>query len=194
MTEAQPKPLRLFVAIFAPEPVRTAAAAVQEALRGKGDVRWVRPEHLHLTLKFLGPIPAGQVDPLAEALQKTANTFSTFVLKSGAVEAFPNSRNPRTLWLGLGGPEASSLVDLAAAVEAALVPLGVAAEARPYRPHLTLGRVRSPRGIGDLATRLREVPPPAPVSWPVREVELVQSMLGPAGSEYTSLSLAKLRQ
>jgi RNA 2',3'-cyclic 3'-phosphodiesterase len=182
-----PEVFRLFIAVPAPPAVRTAAAAAADRLRGTGDVRWVSPDRVHLTLRFLGDTPAGQVPALLEALEKSANRFSRFVVELGDVGAFPNGRKPQTLWLGVRG-EAERLVRLAAEVDRALGELGIPPEGRAFRPHLTIGRVRSPRGLAELAARLQEEGRRgSSVEWPVTEIHLVRSVLQPAGPLYTPL-------
>jgi 2'-5' RNA ligase len=183
--------VRLFVAVPAPEAVRTAAVGVMERLRGAGDVRWVRPELLHLTLKFLGATPAEKMPAIAQILEENANKFSRIVVELGGAGAFPNERRPQTLWLGLSGEGASSLGRLAEGIERGLEPLGFAREQRAFRPHLTIGRVKSPRGQAELSQRLRQVAAagsePSRVEWPVEEIQLIRSDLRPAGPEYTVL-------
>src|SRR2546421_7620858 len=96
----QPESVRLFVAVSTPAEVREAAAEVVSRLRGAGEVRWVSPERLHLTLKFLGETPADRVAGIAGALEKSANKVSRFVVDLGGAGAFPNARKPQTVWLG----------------------------------------------------------------------------------------------
>lgn len=184
-----PKPLRLFVAVPAPPGVREAAAGVIARLRGEGDVRWVAPELLHLTLKFLGPTPPERVPQIEAALAKNSNSFSRFVVELERLGAFPNARRARTIWLGLRAP--AELERLAQAVDEAVHPLGFPREERAFRPHLTLGRVKSARGLAGLARALEELPAaglPAAEPWPVEEFHLVRSDLRPAGPVYTVLA------
>ena len=188
-------PLRLFVAVFAPELVQEAAEQAVARLRGRGHVGWVARERLHLTLKFLGPTAPEQVAQLQEALQETANRFLHFVVKSGSVGAFPSVRKPQTLWLDVGGEALDTLVALGTAVDEAVHALGFPREARAYRPHLTIGRVRSPRGLADLAREIQQAArePAESVPWPVDELCLVRSDLRPAGPEYSILCRFPLR-
>jgi RNA 2',3'-cyclic 3'-phosphodiesterase len=183
---AATKPLRLFVAIPTSEAVRASAAGVIERLSGEGDVRWVATDLLHLTLKFLGSTPSEKVSALRKELEKTANNFSPFVVELGGAGAFPNLRRPQTVWLGVVG-DLERLSALAGAVDRALQPLGFEPESRPFRAHLTIGRVRSPRGLGGLAARLQEAQTPAVSAWRIDRIQLVRSDLRPIGPEYTSL-------
>lgn len=186
MTEQSTRPLRLFIAIPTPPAVRDAATAVTNRLRGKGDVRWVTADRLHLTLKFLGDTSPEKVSVLAEILRERANNFSPFVVELGDVGAFPNPRKPQTIWLGV--EQGEELSRLAEEIEQAACKLGFGREAKAFRPHLTLGRVKSPRGLGDLAAELRAAAGSSTrIAWPVEEVELIRSELLPSGPRYTVL-------
>jgi RNA 2',3'-cyclic 3'-phosphodiesterase len=185
---AAERDLRLFVAIHAAPAVKDAAEAVIGRLRGAGHVGWVTRERLHLTLKFLGSTPPDKVPELRAALAKNANAFSRFVVYSSGVGAFPNLRKPQTVWLGVDD-QPGRLGDLAEGVDRAVQPIGFEREMRPFRAHLTLGRVRSPRGLAELAHKLRAAAgePPQRAAWPVDEYLLVQSVLRPSGPDYTIL-------
>jgi 2'-5' RNA ligase len=186
--------LRLFVAVPAPPVVRAAASSVIERLRGSEEVRWVAPELLHLTLKFLGSTPSEKVEGISAALTEKANRFSRFMVELGDAGAFPNLRRPQTIWMGVGG-DVRALERLAEAVEQALVPLGFPREKRGFRPHLTIGRVKSSRGLPELARRLLGSAARAElesVPWPVEEIHLVQSVLKPSGPEYTPVRVFRL--
>jgi 2'-5' RNA ligase len=190
------EPLRLFIAVPAPETVRASAAAVAEALRGRGDVRWVTPERLHLTLKFLGTVEPEKVEGIRSSLAKTANGFSSFVIDLTGPGAFPNPRRPQTLWLGVGGEGNASLASLAEAVDAAMSEHGCAREDRPFRGHLTIGRVRSPTGLPALSRALKEQIErgrPQEGIWPVGHFELVRSDLRPDGPVYTTIDTFGLK-
>lgn len=182
-----PESLRLFMAVPAAPAVRSAAGKILQSLRGRGDVRWVTPERLHLTLKFLGETPGERMPEIIAALEKSSNKFSPFVVELRGVGAFPNLRKPQTIWLGIGRGE--RLADLAETVDGTLHVLGFEREKRAFRPHLTLGRLRSLKGGRELTQALEaaQADPAGPVEWPVTEVQLVQSVLRPSGPEYTVL-------
>lgn len=178
---------RLFIAVPTPQPVRDAARAAIDALRGLGDVRWVTPERMHLTLKFLGAVPEAELPEIMDVVSKNANTFSPVVVDLSRVSAFPNVRRPQTLWLGLDGEGTAILTALAEDLDRRLEPLGFPREKKAFRPHVTLGRVRSPRGLAELASGLTKMPAAAPISWRMNELQLVRSVLGPSGPDYTVL-------
>ena len=195
MTRAKPwvRPVRCFVALPVPPPVRERAAEVMTALKAGGpDVKWVEPANLHLTLKFLGEAPEGQVPDLVRALEEACAGRPAPRLEITVPGAFPDARRPRVVWLGLAG-DLTPLAELAAAVERALAPLGYPPEDRPFRAHLTLGRVRRPRkggGQPDTRSLSRDL---AGRDWAggpeftVDRVVLMQSTLTPRGAVYQPL-------
>jgi len=185
---------RLFVAVRAPVEVREYASRVVGPLRPYGDVRWVPSDRLHLTLKFLGATPIDLIPDVCESLSKTANVFSSFVVELPSIGAFPDAHRPRTVWLGIEPPEQVS--KLAMEIDRAAGRLGFEREQKPYRAHLTLGRVKSPRGIGALATALDRANRSIgePVQWRIRRMELIRSNLHPSGPEYTTVQRFLLRQ
>jgi len=192
-TEQRGGPLRLFIAVAAPPAVRVVASQVMDRLRGRRDVRWVTPDRLHLTLKFLGDTSAEKLPALAEILEERANTFSRFVVELGDVGAFPSLRKPQTVWLGVG--RAEELTRLAEEIDRAVSKLGFEREARAFRAHLTLGRVKSPKRLGELAEALQaSTGSSTQIDWPVDEVELIRSELRPSGPLYTILHRFPLRR
>ncbi|MGQ9779136.1 MAG: RNA 2',3'-cyclic phosphodiesterase [Bacillota bacterium] len=175
--------LRLFVAIWLPEPLARAAAARLEELRqGSRGIRWVRPEQLHLTLKFLGETPRAELPQLFSALAGVAAATRPFSLSLAPGGVFPPGGPPRVIWLGVTPEE--ELAVLAARVEEALVPLGHPPEKRPFRAHLTLGRAE-PGAIFDRVLLGRALAGGPAV---VGRLSLVQSVLRPQGPVYTTLA------
>lgn len=177
-------PIRAFFAVELDESTSHAAAALVQTLRESphGDrVRWVRQEALHVTLRFLGDIAPEQVAPLARAAGVEVAALAPFALTLGAVHLFPPSRRPRVVALEMG-PE-QPLRELAAAVERAAAAEGFAPEPRPFRGHLTLGRVK---GSGR-APATRGLAAPADSVCPVEQIVLFRSELTPSGSRYTPL-------
>lgn len=180
---------RLFVAIDLTERTRGVVRAAQAAARDAGfAARWIEPSSAHLTLKFLGDTDHTLVAPLCATLRGIGAHHSPFSLRTGSVGAFPNERHPRVLWLGLAG-DLAPLLAVQRAIDTALVPLGFPREARPFRPHLTLGRPREGGAmppIGALATAQGALGAVA-VSFPVTSILLIRSELGRGGARYTTL-------
>jgi 2'-5' RNA ligase len=134
--------LRLFVGVPLPPDVVSRAAVLLSRLAASGaPVRWTDPRRLHLTLAFLGgAVPEDRVPAIAAALDRACHGRAPVVVDCGGLGRFPPAGRPRVIWLGLthGGP---ALVHLQAAVADALEPLGFPREARPWLPHVTLGRL-----------------------------------------------------
>jgi 2'-5' RNA ligase len=187
--------MRLFLAIPAPPHVQAHASLLVEELRGAGDVRWIRPELLHLTLKFFGEVPEERAEELVKTFSGLANTGANFVLECGGIGAFPTLRRARTIWLSIGGKGAARLAALAERIESTAETLGFKREERRFQPHLTLGRVRGPRGLPELSRRLERLTAAEtePIPWPVRSFHLIRSELKPAGPIYTSLQEIELK-
>jgi 2'-5' RNA ligase len=174
--------IRAFVAIDLDAEARRAAAGWLAQLRAGSDVsavRWVRPEALHVTLRFLGNVAASRVEAIARAVGAEVARIAPFELALGTPKLFPSPRRPRVVALELE-PEAP-LAELAAAVERGVVAAGFEAEARRFRAHLTLGRIR-----GDRAPALGAASAPA-ARFRVGEAVLFRSDLSPSGSRYTPL-------
>jgi len=187
--------IRSFVAIeLPPDALDYCEEATIRAKRLLGSaesaVRWVRPEGIHITLKFLGSVPGDQVPELARRLTATLANQPVFSLTIHGLGVFPNPRSPRVVWLGLEG-DLAALDQAQQRVEEATEPLGYPREKQPFRPHLTLGRVREGMSSEDLAEigRLaREWPEGSGVSFAATAASLMRSNLGRGGSRYTRLA------
>ena len=182
--------MRCFVAIDPPASVRQAIAGVQERVRaaaGAIDVRWVDPAAVHVTLKFLGEVAEARIPGVVAALRTLAADTAPLPLAVGGVGAFPSPRRARVVWVGMpaGAPD---LARLAGGVDRALAPLDFVPEARPWRAHLTVGRVRSPRGLGRLAAAIEGAARAEIGAWTAREVVLYQSHLRPTGAVYEAVA------
>jgi 2'-5' RNA ligase len=175
------------VAVLLPEAVRATLAAVIQRLRANArGVGWVAADNLHLTLKFLGRVEPARLEQVVTALAAVAASSSPFDLAVRGLGAFPSPSRPRVLWAGLAGG-ASELALLAARVEAALGPLGFPPEERPFSAHVTLGRVREPRGDPALAAALAAGASRELGAFRVDRVVLMRSDLSPRGARYTPL-------
>lgn len=148
--------VRTFVAVEIPSEVQVAAAKVIASLKDTpARVRWVEPHTLHWTLQFLGDVDLRDVPAVCDQVAKAVAPLAPFDVAAHGVGAFPDVNRPRTLWIGMQeGTE--EMVVLHDALGAALGQIGFRAEARRYRPHLTIGRVRGGAGMEDLAARLAE--------------------------------------
>jgi 2'-5' RNA ligase len=179
--------IRAFIAVPATDEIKKLVGEVEGRLRGGGaDVKWVEPKNVHITLKFLGNIDQPDVDNLTESLPGALTGASAFDITVSGCGTFPSGRRPRVVWIGLADGK-ERLVDLASAVEEICASLGFAKEKRPFRPHLTIGRVR--RGSGALPDLAEQVSGVRfnPLKLKVEGVNLVRSKLSPQGPTYTVL-------
>jgi 2'-5' RNA ligase len=183
--------LRSFVAVEIPAEIQSALASssapLQKALP-KPLVRWVAPQNVHLTLKFLGDVSSANLQRLAEALKVEAVAHEIFTISVGGLGAFPNPRRARVIWIGLDAPAA--LLTLLRGVEAVTSRLGFASEERPFSPHLTIGRVgQDVSGIElqRIRNALEGTSIGALGTFRVDAVQIFKSDLQPGGSVYTHL-------
>jgi 2'-5' RNA ligase len=190
---------RTFIAVELDEEVKGALQGLQDRLREQvspRSVRWVRVEGIHLTLKFLGDTPVGRIDEIQAALAQAATEARPFSFTVGGLGCFPNTRQPRVVWVGLQ-EVTGTLARLRDSVEAHVAPLGFPTERRPFSPHLTLGRVQrhasksEVREIGEVvaASAIGTVGQMAATA-----VSYIKSDLRPSGAVYTTLFEAKLKE
>ena len=192
--------VRVFVALDLPSRAKEALRATVNALEPEfaPGVRWVDPGGIHLTLKFLGNVDSHVVDGLLQAMEHSAREFgqNSFHLNLSGLGVFPNSREPRVLWAGVDG-DLENLKRLQNLADQHISDLGFAREHRPFRPHLTIGRVRDQvlsgerRKIGEVLQRAT-LPPTD--TWEVKEVHLIRSTLTPGGAIYDSIGMSSLSQ
>jgi RNA 2',3'-cyclic 3'-phosphodiesterase len=179
--------IRSFVAIELTSNAKEFLAATIQQLRPDGpDVKWVRPEAMHLTLKFLGSVNRDLIPELERSLEPVFRRRKPFEVAIRAIGAFPSPSAPRVVWAGLADPS-DALIALAAAVEEVVEPLGFPREKRPFRPHLTIGRVKSPRRSPQLANAITTRWGLKGPSFQADHAILFQSILKPAGAEYIPL-------
>lgn len=196
MIEQHSDDVRLFVACEVPEDVKQSIGGLIDNLRGRSgnSVRWIRPEGVHVTLKFLGEVPSRKLPAIKIALQEAVVRHSPFNLEFSNIGTFGGREGLRIMWVGIAG-DVLRLEALVRDVNLALSVVGFEPERRPFRPHLTLGRVRD-----DVGTRQRaeievevgktEVPQ---VSWRTAQVSLMRSRLTRTGAQYDVVATFPLR-
>lgn len=179
--------VRTFICLQLPAFARDRLASTQQRLRESGaQVSWVRLQNVHLTLKFLGSVPADRLQDVVEAVQRAVIPASSIPLELSMLGCFPNRRAPRVVWAGLKQcPE--ELKKLQKRVEKELVATGFPAESRPFSPHFTLGRVRSGRNIRKLLAAMQSERLD-PLRFEVAEVVVMASRLHPSGALYTPIA------
>ena len=189
--------IRTFVAIEIPELLKAKLDRSVEALRSSvvGDlVRWVRPDSMHLTLKFLGEIEQLQVNAIEQILDRIAGGFSEFGLEMAGFGCFPNKKRPRVIWVGFDAA-ASELLRLQAELTGRLEVIGFEGDRWDYHPHMTLGRVRKELSAADsriLSDWAKEAQIETVGKFQVESISLIHSVLEPGGAVYTRLHSAGL--
>jgi 2'-5' RNA ligase len=188
--------LRAFIALELPAHVCDAIQKQTTRLRqtlGSDFIRWVPTRNMHLTLKFLGDTAASHLDFLKQMLLREADLHPQFDMQLGGVGSFPNSRNPRLLWIGIHAP--SDLASLQRGIEAGASRLGYKPEERAFSPHLTIGRVRQTVSLTELhktRTALDSIQFGNIAIARVESVHLFKSDLQSDGPIYTKLFSAPL--
>ena len=185
--------MRIFLAINPPAEVRRRVWDAATPLREIApDIAWIPEPKIHLTLKFIGETDEERIAPLSDAMKEVARTHAAPAVQLATVGAFPNFRRPRVIWMGIE-PE-PRLELLHHDVELACDKLGHELEGRPYRPHLTLARVRRPLGA-ELLKPLRLAAKRIRFSdeFFARTLDVMQSVPSPDGSKYTVVSTAPMR-
>lgn len=182
------KSLRAFLALDPPPEVRNEIGLIQGRLRKilRGDIRWTNPEGMHLTLKFFGNIFETDVDRISQAVGGITTAVAPLVLEVKTVGMFPGTRRPRVIWLGIKG-DVERLVRLQEEIDRGLLTLGFPKEERPFRPHLTLARIKSPGGLAGLEEVTAKGDDYAAGSFTAGALILFKSDLTPRGAVYTEL-------
>ena len=185
--------MRTFIAINLSDDERARIHRAARPLRdSEFPIRWVRPENVHLTLKFLGEVEENRVGELSEAIDRTVAGVSEFQMTAREFGAFPSNRRPRVVWVGIEVDE-EVLSDLHGRLEAELERLGFERETRDFRPHLTLGRAHRRAGGRDF-DGFDEVLDSLDYEdrLEVGSVDLMRSDLRPDGARYSVIHSARL--
>jgi RNA 2',3'-cyclic 3'-phosphodiesterase len=184
--------VRAFIAIALPGDVHAELSRLQDAFRRafaapprSDEIRWTRPEGIHLTLKFLGQISDDQAQAVASALE-ALDGFEKFSVEVRGFGFFPDVRRPRVFWAGLEAPPA--LARLASQVEDSMAGLGFVRESRPFAPHLTLTRFKNPSPRPALEKLAAQEGARSLGRFEVSEFFLFESKLNPRGAEYRKVA------
>ena len=180
--------IRAFLALDPPPEVLRKIADIQGTLRKniQGALSWVRPEGIHLTLKFFGNLAAKDVSAVSEVVAGQAAGARPLNLEAKGLGVFPDTRRPRVLWLGICG-EVERLIALQQAIDRGLETRGFAREQRPFRAHLTLARIKSPRGLEGLDSVIAGKGSESAGKFMATGLTLFKSDLTPKGAIYTTL-------
>ena len=176
--------MRLFTGIDLPTDLVNRIEQLLAELRPAARIHWSPVGNLHLTTKFIGDWPEERLDELRQALAGVP-TAGPVAIGVRGLGFFPNTRSPRVFWAGVVAPR---LTALAGATEQALEPLGIAAENRPYSPHLTLARIKASAPLHALHERIHRLASQEFGEFAASRFFLYESKSSPAGSVYTKLS------
>jgi 2'-5' RNA ligase len=187
--------VRCFIAIELPEEIKRGLRELQAQLKAanQAPVKWVEPENIHLTLKFLGNVATDRLNEIGQATTNAVRGTSPFSLEVRELGVFPNPRRVQIVWVGLSG-EVEKLTILQQRIESGLAKLGFAPENRRFTPHLTLARLRD-RATPQERERLGQLVAEtefAAGSFIVNSVKLIKSQLTREGPIYSQLSSAAL--
>ena len=187
--------MRTFIAIELPEQIRTILSNIQDELRQtQADVKWVKPENIHLTLKFLGDIEQILVKKIHSQLDEIAQRYTCFSLYLSGLGVFPKPQYPRVIWIGVTHDQ--PVLEIAKDLEKEMIKIGLPAESRPFSTHITLGRVRSGLNRKALVEKLeflnKNLTLPQP-EFRVLGLTLFKSTLTPQGPIYETLFSCPLK-
>lgn len=184
--------MRLFIAIDMSDEIKKRLAELIEVFRKiDADVRWVKPEGMHITLKFLGEIDGNIKDNIVDILKRTASERYPFTIKFHGVGVFPDFRRPRVIWLGIEKGR-DELKDIAKELDVGLSTLGLPREEREYEPHLTIGRVKTGRGRKELIETINAYDRLNLPGLYVTRISLIESILKREGPEYKTVESCNL--
>ncbi len=182
-------PIRAFLAADPPPEILERIAAIQRELKKtvQGSIAWVRPEGIHLTLKFFGNIAPEQAEVIVTEVRRSVPGTPPLSLCGRSLGVFPDPHRPRVIWLGLDG-DVARLSALQEKIETGLETCGFAREERPFRAHLTLARIKDRRGLVGLEQALKNPRLQEAGGFIVDKLTLFRSELTPKGAIYTRLA------
>lgn len=191
--------IRTFVAIELSASIKTELTRVEEMLKEKiatPHLRWVDPDNVHLTLKFLGNVPLDRIPEITAVLKEACAEASPFIMDVSGLGCFPSTNNPRVVWVGVQ-EETGRLKQLQERVEESLATLGFKPEGRPFSPHLTLGRVRKGAHVGArriIGGIVSATSVGGLGQMEVGKISLMRSKLLPSGAQYSRLETIALER
>ena len=181
--------MRTFIAVEIPKEIRQAVGeyinSIKECMK---DVKWVEPQNLHFTIKFLGEVKNSDIRNIKECVENVANEFSSFALGLSDTGFFPSKYKPKVVWIGVDGGK-DTLLDLYQDMERCFEQYGYDREAKTYSPHLTIGRVKKFK----MVTAPENLPDFEPVMFTVSRLAVMKSTLTPEGPIYEKISESELK-
>jgi len=186
--------MRTFIAIELPPEIKTALGNIQAELKlARADAKWVKPENIHLTMKFLGEIDEALVEKIRSILEEIARRNEPFELSLSELGAFPKLNYPRVIWVSITSGQ--QVAKIAEEIEKETVKIGLPSESRPFSSHITLGRMRSGLNRTALVEKINFLNSNLPSLKPefkVRSLTLFKSTLTPSGPIYEILRTVSL--
>ncbi len=180
--------MRTFIAIELGKEIKEVLSKIQSELKNAAaDVKWVYPENIHLTLKFLGEVKEEKIPKIIQCLKEICNTINPFNIEIKDTGAFPDMKSPQVIWVGIEeGKE--KLLELVELMEDILVKLKFPKEERKFSAHITIGRVKSLKNKGVLSQKINALQFGSPAHQEVKSIILFKSTLTPKGPIYEKLS------
>lgn len=178
--------VRTFIAVDTDPAVRKELTKLQQRVkRAHADVKWVKPENIHLTLAFLGNVPIDQIRPLEAAMDSNLQGQDKFILTFAGTGSFGKPHHPHVVWAGIN--DSPRLMELQRKIVAALQEANIVFDEKSFSPHLTIGRVKSSKHAAELIDELEKEKETGFGSVDIAEVLLIKSVLKPGGAEYSIL-------
>ncbi|MCX5702566.1 MAG: RNA 2',3'-cyclic phosphodiesterase [Candidatus Omnitrophica bacterium] len=187
--------MRAFIAIELSQEIKDSLSQLQERLKSsQADVKWVSPQNIHLTLKFLGEVDESKLEKIGEILETLKADKTPFYMRLSSVGAFPKTNYPRVIWAGIDKGDTETK-EIAKFLEEKIAKLGIPAEDRPFSSHITIGRVKSGLNREGLVKKLNESVnhfAKANLEFQVEKITLFKSTLTPKGPVYEILKEVSL--
>lgn len=185
--------MRCFISVELPEEIRRRLnGTVKKLKEAEAEVKWVGPDNLHLTLKFLGWVEDRDLEKLVSICEKEASKFAGFELGFEGLGTFPEGKTPRVIWAGAQKGQAE-MKEIAEALEKALSQAGFRSEEREFKSHATLGRVKGKKGVDRLKLKIKELGDPEFGECRIEHIHIMKSTLTPKGPIYETYKKIKLK-
>ncbi len=184
--------MRSFIAIELDKTVKSALADLQKKLKkNMAGIKWVNPENIHLTLKFLGDIKEESTEQITTTMEKISSHYNSFNVEIKGLGLFPNMRSPRVLWAGINNTDI--LEPFQNEIDHGMEPIGFKRESRKFSPHLTLGRFKVLSGKKEIQQAVQHHENDSFGVVHVRSLLLMKSELHPEGAKHTKIREISLK-